>query len=110
MRWRLMGWSTFVAFMSALNYAAQLSSGTAGEGLAYKWSSSILGAAQYAVMFGMIMLLRARPRATAKLPRAASAAHDMVASRRHRRSRILAAVFVVSAIVAQFATSNGSRA
>ena len=57
MKWRLAGWSALVFFMTVLAYAAQFSSGPPQKDVAYKWSSSVLGAIQYALMFGVIMLL-----------------------------------------------------
>jgi membrane protease YdiL (CAAX protease family) len=57
LNWRLAGWSALVLFMTALAYAAQLSSGPPEKDVAYKWSSSVLGAIQYALMFGVVMLL-----------------------------------------------------
>jgi membrane protease YdiL (CAAX protease family) len=104
MNWRLIGWSVLVAFMSAVSYAAQLSSGPPAKDVAYQWSSSILGAVQYALIFGIIMLL------TRGLDR-----RRFLALRRPRTSWRRAAgigavlilvVFVVSAVVAQFANAE----
>jgi membrane protease YdiL (CAAX protease family) len=104
MNWRLIGWSVLVAFMSAVSYAAQLSSGPPAKDVAYQWSSSILGAVQYALIFGIIMLL------TRGLDR-----RRFLALRRPRTSWrraagigavVILVVFVVSAVVAQFANAE----
>ncbi len=104
MNWRLIGWSVLVAFMSAVSYAAQLSSGPPAKDVAYQWSSSILGAVQYALIFGIIMLL------TRGLDR-----RRFLALRRARTSWrraagigavVILVVFVVSAVVAQFANAE----
>jgi membrane protease YdiL (CAAX protease family) len=104
MRWRLIGWCVLVAFMSALAYAAQLSSGPPEKDVAYKWSSSILGAIQYALMFGIIMLL------TRGFDR-----REFLALRPPRTTWwraagigavVIVAVFIVSAIVAQFGNAE----
>jgi membrane protease YdiL (CAAX protease family) len=100
MKWRLVGWCSLVGFMSIVAYAAQLSSGPPAKDVAYQWSSSILGAVQYALMLGFVMLL------TRKLDR-----REFLAFRRPRSWKravgigalVLVAVFVVSAVVAQFA-------
>jgi membrane protease YdiL (CAAX protease family) len=102
--WRLIGWCALVVLMSALAYAAQLSSGPPEKDVAYQWSSSILGAVQYAFMFGIVMLLTRgldRRRFLALRPprttwwRAAGIG-----------AGVLVAVFIVSAIVAQFANAE----
>jgi membrane protease YdiL (CAAX protease family) len=54
---RLIGWSAFVAFFSILAYAAQLSNDEPAKDVAYKWDSSILGLVEYAIVFGVVMLL-----------------------------------------------------
>jgi membrane protease YdiL (CAAX protease family) len=104
MNWRLIGWCALVAVMSALAYAAQLSSGPPEKDVAYQWSSSIFGAVQYAVMFGIVMVL------TRGLDR-----RSFLALRPPRTSwwraagiaaGIMVAVFIVSAIVAQFANAE----
>jgi membrane protease YdiL (CAAX protease family) len=104
MNWRLIGWSVLVAFMSAVSYAAQLSSGPPAKDVAYQWSSSVLGAVQYALIFGIIMLL------TRGLDR-----RRFLALRRPRTSWrraagigavVILVVFVVSAVVAQFANAE----
>jgi membrane protease YdiL (CAAX protease family) len=104
MKWRLIGWCALVAFMSTIAYAAQLSSGPPAKDVAYQWSSSIFGAIQYALMLGIVLLL------TRKLDRRA-----FLALRRPDSwwraagigALVLVAVFVVSAVVAQF--SNPER-
>jgi membrane protease YdiL (CAAX protease family) len=102
---RLLGWLLFVAFLTVIAYASQLSSGPPPEDVAYRWSSSIAGVIQYAIVFGIVMLI------TRHLDR-----REFLAFRRPRISwwriagisaLILLAVFVVSAIVSPF--SNPER-
>ena len=62
MKWRLIGWCTLVGFMAAIAYAAQLSSGPPEKDVAYRWSSSIFGAVQYALMLGIVLDPHARAR------------------------------------------------
>jgi membrane protease YdiL (CAAX protease family) len=104
MTWRLIGWCLLVAFMSTLAYASQLSSGPPEKDVAYQWSSSILGAVQYALMFGIIMLL------TRGLDRRSFLALRPPVTSWWRAAGIgalvILAVFVVSAIVAQFGNAE----
>ena len=103
MKWRLIGWCTLVAFMAAIAYAAQLSSGAPEKDVAYQWSSSIFGAVQYALMFGIILLL------TRGLDRKAFLAFRRPPSWRRAAgigAAVILVVFVVSAIVAQFANAE----
>jgi hypothetical protein len=104
MNWRLIGWCILVAFMSALAYAAQLSSGPPEKDVAYQWSSSILGAVQYALMLGIVVLL------TRGLDRRAFLALRPPRTTWWRAAGIAAVVivtvFVVSAVVAQFANAE----
>jgi hypothetical protein len=102
---RLLGWWLFVAFLTVIAYASQLSSGPPPKDVAYRWSSSIAGVIQYAIVFGIVMLI------TRHLDR-----REFLALRRPRISwwriagisaMILLAVFVVSAIVSPF--SNPER-
>jgi membrane protease YdiL (CAAX protease family) len=104
MTWRLIGWCVLVAFMSTIAYASQLSSGPPEKDVAYQWSSSIFGAIQYALMFGIIMLL------TRGLDRRSFLALRRPVTSYWRAAGIAAlvivAVFIVSAIVAQFANAE----
>jgi membrane protease YdiL (CAAX protease family) len=102
---RLLGWWLFVAFLTVIAYASQLSSGPPPKDVAYRWSSSIGGVIQYAIVFGIVMLI------TRHLDR-----REFLAFRRPRigwwriagiSAMILLAVFVVSAIVSPF--SNPER-
>ena len=103
MNWRLIGWCALVAFMSVLAYASQLSTGPSEQDVAYQWSTSILGAIQYALMFGIVMLL------TRGLDR-----QRFLAFRRPRSwwraagisAVVIFIVLVVSAIVALFANAE----
>jgi membrane protease YdiL (CAAX protease family) len=55
--WRLVGWTALIVFMSAIAYASQLSSGSPPNDVAYRWSTSILGLVQYAVILGILLLI-----------------------------------------------------
>lgn len=104
MKWRLAGWVALVVFMSTVAYASQLSSGPPPKDVAYQWSSSILGAIQYALVLGVVFLL------TMGLDRRSFLALRRPASWRRAAgiaALVLIAVFVVSGIVAQF--SNPER-
>jgi CAAX protease family protein len=57
MNWRLIGWASVVAFMTALAYAALLTDSHPPKDVAYRWESSISGAVQYAILLGVVMLL-----------------------------------------------------
>jgi hypothetical protein len=100
MNWRLGGWCALIVFMSAISYASRFASGPAPKDVAYKWSTSILGLVQYAVILGILYLI------TLGLDR-----RDFLAFRRPtswgRAAAIavvvLIAVFVVGAIVDLFA-------
>lgn len=103
MKWRLIGWCTLVGFMAAIAYAAQLSSGPPEKDVAYQWSSSIFGAVQYALMLGIILIL------TRGLDRRAFLAFRRPPSWRRAAgigAAVILIVFVVSAIVAQFANAE----
>lgn len=54
---RLIGWSAFVGFFAILAYAAQFSGDKPPKDAAYRWDSSILGLIEYAIIFGVVMLL-----------------------------------------------------
>jgi uncharacterized protein len=100
MNWRLGGWCALIVFMSVISYASRFASGPAPKDVAYKWSTSILGLVQYAVILGILYLI------TLGLDR-----RDFLAFRRPtswgRAAAIavvvLIAVFVVGAIVDVFA-------
>lgn len=96
---RLIGWSAFVAFFSILAYAAQLSNDEPAKDVAYKWDSSILGLVEYAIVFGVVMLL------TLGLDRRPFLGFRRPTSwwRSVRISAlVLVAVFVIGAVVAPF--------
>jgi uncharacterized protein len=105
MRWRLAGWCALVGFMSVVAYASQLSSGPPPKDVAYQWSSSILGAIQYALVLGVVFLL------TVGLDRRSFLAFRRPVTSWRRvagiAALILIVVFVVSGVVAQF--SNPER-
>lgn len=104
MNWRLIGWCVLVAFMSAVAYTAQFSSGPPQKDVAYQWSSSIFGAVQYALIFGIVMLL------TRGLDRRRFLALRPPRTTWRRAAGIGAVVifvvFVVSAVVAQFGNAE----
>ena len=103
MKWRLVGWCALVTFMATLAYAAQVSSGPPQKDVAYLWSSSILAAIEYAFMFGIVMLL------TRGLDRCSFLAFRQPTSWWRAAgigALVIIAVFVVSAIVAQFANAE----
>jgi len=55
---RLIAWFAFVASFSALNYAARFASGPEDNTqVAYQWSSAIGGLIEYAVVFGIVLLI-----------------------------------------------------
>jgi membrane protease YdiL (CAAX protease family) len=100
MNWRLAGWCALVVFMSTVAYASQLSSGPPPKDVAYQWSSSILGAIQYALVLGVVFLL------TMGLDRRSFLAFRRPTSWRRAAgvsALVLIAVFVVAGVVGQFA-------
>ena len=100
MNWRLIGWSVLVAFMSAVSYAAQLSSGPPAKDVAYQWSSSILGLIQYGVILVILYVI------TLGLDRRRFLAFRRPTSWKRAAGiavLILIAVFVVGGVVGQFA-------
>ena len=107
MKWRLVGWCALVVFMSVLQYAAQLSSGPPQKDVAYRWSSSVSGAIQYALMFGIVMVLtRGLDRRRFLALRAPTATWWRIIG---IGAAVLFAVIVVSAIVAQFANAEDEQ-
>lgn len=99
MNGRLIGWTAFVGFFSILAYTAQLSDGPPAKDLAYKWESSILALVEYAIVFGVAMLLTLgldrrrffgfrRPTSWWRSVRISTA--------------VLFAIFVIGAVVGQF--------
>jgi membrane protease YdiL (CAAX protease family) len=54
---RLVWWTVVVGFMATVAYAAQLSGSDPPEDVAYRWESSIFGAAWYAILLGIVLLL-----------------------------------------------------
>lgn len=56
---RLVGWITFVALFSALNYASRAASGTPDRNVLYRYGTAASGVIQYALIL-LIMLLVAR--------------------------------------------------
>lgn len=99
MNWRLGGWCALIVFMATVAYASRFTSGTQPTDVAYKWSSSILGLVQYAVILGILYLITLGLdrrsfwafRRPTSWPRAVGIAVV-----------ILIAVFVVSAVVGLF--------
>jgi len=96
MNWRLAGWTTLIVLMSTVAYASQLSSSSPPNDVAYRWSTSILGLIQYALILGILFLITRRSflafrRPTTSWKRAAGIA-----------ALVLLAVLVVGGIVDQF--------
>lgn len=60
---RLLAWLVFVLVLTALNYAARFSGAETPDDLAYRYSSSIAAAVQFAFMLGIALLIaRGLPR------------------------------------------------
>lgn len=103
MNGRLIGWSAFVGFFSILAYAAQLSDGKPTKDIAYRWDSSILGLVEYAIVFGVVVML------TLGLDRRRFLGFRRPTSwwRGVRISTVaLFAVFVIGAVVGQFGNAE----
>jgi membrane protease YdiL (CAAX protease family) len=99
MNWRLGGWCALIVFMSTVAYASRFESGTPPNDVAYKWSSSILGLIQYAVILGILYVI------TLGLDRRRFLAFRRPTSWKRAAGiavSILIAVFVVGGIVDQF--------
>ena len=99
MNWRLGGWCALIVFMATVAYASRFTSDTTPNDVAYKWSSSILGLIQYAVILGILYVItlgldRRRFLAFRRPTSWARAAGIAVV--------ILIAVFVVGGVVDQF--------
>ena len=56
-RGRLIAWSTFVGFLTVVNWAGRLAEGKPDENSAYQWSVSIGGAIQFAIMLGIVAFI-----------------------------------------------------
>ncbi|HKB20882.1 MAG TPA: CPBP family intramembrane glutamic endopeptidase [Gaiellaceae bacterium] len=98
--WRLAGWTALIVFMSAIAYASRLSSGSTPNDVAYRWSTSILGLVQYAVILGILLLI------TLGLDRPSFLAFRRPTSWKRAAAigaTVLLAVLVVGGIVDQFA-------
>ncbi|MDH4340129.1 MAG: hypothetical protein OEW47_07170, partial [Thermoleophilia bacterium] len=62
-RGRLIAWLVFVGLLALLSYAARLSDTQTPDDIAYRYSSSIAAAVQYALMLGALLLIvRGLPR------------------------------------------------
>jgi len=55
--WRLIAWLVFVLALTAIAYAGNLAGGDPPDDIAYRWTSSIGAVIQYAVMFGILLLI-----------------------------------------------------
>lgn len=100
MNWRLGGWCALIVFMSTVAYASRFTSGTPPNDVAYKWSSSVLGLIQYAVILGILYVI------TLGLDRRRFLAFRRPTSWKRAAAiavLILIAVFVVGGVVGQFA-------
>jgi membrane protease YdiL (CAAX protease family) len=100
---RLAWWTVVVAFMSIIAYAAHFNGDRPPKDVAYRWESSIAGAAQYAILFGIVLLLTwglDRRRFLALRPPASwwrAAGLSAI---------VIFVVFVVTAVVAQFGNAD----
>jgi membrane protease YdiL (CAAX protease family) len=100
---RLFWWTIVVAFLATIAYASQLAGGPPPEDVAYEWESSIFGGIQYAIFFGVVLLL------TRGLDR-----RSFLAFRRPRSwwraagisALVIVATFVVTGVVAQFGNAD----
>jgi membrane protease YdiL (CAAX protease family) len=100
---RLFWWTIVVAFLATIAYASQLAGGPPPEDVAYEWESSIFGGVQYAIFFGVVLLL------TRGLDR-----RSFLAFRRPRSwwraagisALVIVATFVVTGVVAQFGNAD----
>jgi membrane protease YdiL (CAAX protease family) len=100
MNWRLGGWCALIVLMSTVAYASRLTEGTTPNDVAYKWSTSIGGLIQYAVIMGILWLI------TIGLDRRSFWAFRRPTSWKRAAAIavvVLIAVFIVSAIVGLFA-------
>jgi hypothetical protein len=99
MNWRLGGWCALIVFMATVAYASRFTSDTTPNDVAYKWSSSILGLIQYAVILGILYVitlgLDRRSFLAFRRPTSWARAVGIAVA-------ILIAVFVVGGIVDQF--------
>jgi len=103
MKWRLIVWSAFVAFLTTVAYAAQLSDVRPPKDVAYKWESSIAGGVQYGLILGIALLI------TLGLDRRSFLAFRRPTSRWRAAgisALVIVAVFIVAAAVAPFGDPN----
>lgn len=54
---RLIGWSSFVLFLSVLAYASHFSATKPEKDVAYRWASSAAALIEYGLIFAIVMLL-----------------------------------------------------
>jgi membrane protease YdiL (CAAX protease family) len=57
MNWRLGGWCALIVLMTTVAYASRFTGGPTQNDVAYKWSTSIGGLIQYAVILGILWLI-----------------------------------------------------
>jgi membrane protease YdiL (CAAX protease family) len=57
MRTRLIGWSSFILFLTVLAYAARVSGAKPEQDFAYRWSSSVSALIEDGVILGVVLLL-----------------------------------------------------
>lgn len=88
--WRLVAWLAFVLFLVSLNFLGRFA-GETPENVAYKWATSIGVLVQFAVMFGVLLLI------TIGLPR-----RDLFALRRPRSWK-RAALYTAGVLVTIYA-------
>ena len=57
MNWRLGGWCALIVLMTTVAYASRFTGGPTPNDVAYKWTTSIGGLIQYAVILGILWLI-----------------------------------------------------
>jgi membrane protease YdiL (CAAX protease family) len=107
-RWqrRLAGWTTVVALMSLLAYAARVSGDRPPKDVAFRWESSIAAGAQYAILLGIVLALTwgldRRSFLALRPPKSWWRAAGISAI-------VIFVVFVVTAVVAQFGNADDEQ-
>ena len=107
-RWqrRLAGWTSVVALMSLLAYAARVSGDRPPKDVAFRWESSIAAAAQYAILLGIVLALTwgldRRSFLALRPPKSWWRAAGISAL-------VIFVVFVVTAVVAQFGNADDEQ-
>jgi membrane protease YdiL (CAAX protease family) len=103
MRTRLIGWSAFVLFLTALAYASRFSAAKPTKDVAYHWGSSVSALIEYGIIFSVVLLLTRglERRAFLGFRRPASWSRALGIS-----LAVVGAVIVVSSAVATFGNAE----